>query len=298
MLWDIFKKKSKLNPSTNSSKENRDTNSNVEEKAIINNQLDISLSTNPGCIRTNNEDNFFVSAIGCKPDSCFTIDLTIDIDRFCIFSIFDGMGGESYGDEASRIAAETLKEYCSELNINKIKKESIKSIIEQYISVANKRILDMISKYKCNRSGCTMALIVLFDGMVYAFSIGDSRIYRKFEDSFVQISEDQTLAIKKLKANIYTEDEARNSPDAHKITSYIGLDDRGKGVPYLSYPPFSLSNSVILLCSDGLTDMCNDDEIHTIISKEKKSPANALLNLAMKNGGEDNITCLVIQKIQ
>jgi protein phosphatase len=142
-----------------------------------------------------------------------------------------------------------------------------------------------------------MALIVLWREMVYAFSIGDSRIYRCHNNGLEQVSEDQTLAIKKLKANIYTEEEARNSPDTHRITSYIGLDNRGVGVPHHAYEPFLFAESILLLCSDGLTDMCTDEEIQSILLSNDEAPAKSLVELAIKNGGEDNVTCVVIKSI-
>ena len=294
MFWSLFKKKKKSTSIPLKSAEMMiDKKTDVD---MIPLKIKVSISTNPGCIRQDNEDNYFATGIGCKTKTSFSNDYTIEIGQFGVFSIFDGMGGESYGEEASRIAAETLNDFSERLLSDNVDEKSIKSNVEQYIAIATNRISDMISKRKCNCSGCTMAMVVIYREMVYAFSIGDSRIYRICDDVFIQISEDQTLALKKLKANIYTKDEARNNPDSHKITSYIGLNNRGVGVPYLSYSPFPLSDSVVLLCSDGLTDMCNDDEILTVISTTSNEIADRLSKLAIKNGGEDNITCIVIQK--
>ena len=257
--------------------------------------VSVCVATDPGCIRAENEDDFYVTDIGCKPDASFSGRAAADGQDCCFFAVFDGMGGEAYGAEASRIAAETLREFSGQI----IRRNTVKAQIEQFLALANQRIREMIEKNKCSRSGCTMALTVLLDGTVYPFSVGDSRIYRISQSAIEQISEDQTLAVKKLKANIYTEEEARTSPDAHKITSYIGLDSRGAGVSFHAYTPFTLADDILLLCSDGLTDMCSDEEIQAVFAGGNSSAAaNALVELARQNGGEDNITCITVNAMK
>jgi len=293
MLFGLFKKKT---PSKESNS-NEPTNPDIQKKSSNNlaSPISVSISTNPGSIRDVNEDNFYVSSVGGKPCSTFSCDTVVDEDNLHFFAVFDGMGGEAFGEEASNIASTALAEFSANYGDRGSEELDIIEMIKQFISLANDQICEMIAQQKCNRSGCTMALIVIWNEMVYAFSIGDSRIYCCQNSCLKQISEDQTLAIKKLKANIYTEEEARNSPDAHKITSYIGLDNRGNGVPYHAYEPFPFSESIILLCSDGLTDMCTDEEIQSILSSDDETPAKSLVEMAINNGGEDNVTCVVIK---
>ena len=274
MLWSIFKNK----PNSKHS----------------HNNIAFSIATDPGCLREANEDNFYAVGIGCKPQGKYSFNGKFNCDKISFFAVFDGMGGESYGEDASRISAETLGEFYNAIVRRRVKETDIEAIIVRFIAAANGRICEMISQRRCKRSGCTMAMVVLYEDNVYAFSVGDSRIYCKTANALKQISEDQTLAVKKLKANIYTEDEARTSSDAHKLTSYIGVDDRGIGVSYRSYKPFRLSDSTLLLCSDGLTDMCSDEEILAVLSGKIGSPAEKLVRAAKENGGEDNITCIVI----
>lgn len=281
MIFDFFKKKL----------QNEEDNSQNDHRSVL-----VSVSTDSGGIREVNEDNFFVTGIGYKTSESASFNININADSISFYSVFDGMGGEAYGKEASKIAAETLKEFADKINFKKANTINLKGFIEQYISVANSRICGMIIRNRCKRSGCTMALAVINNGIVYPFSVGDSRIYRVSAGTIEQISEDQTLAVKKLKANIYNEEEARTSSDAHKLTSYIGSDDRGVGVSYHSYDPFPLSDSILLLCSDGLTDMCTDKEILDAIFTDSVSPSTSLVKEAIKNGGEDNITCIVISK--
>lgn len=279
MVFDFLKKRLQI----------EDDNSQINHRSVL-----VSVSTDSGIIREVNEDNFFVTGIGYKTSESASFNIKINADSISFFSVFDGMGGEAYGEEASKIAAETLKEFADKISTKKAKRINLKESIEQYIHVANSRICDMVIRNRCKRSGCTMALTVINNGIVYPFSVGDSRIYRVSAGTIEQISEDQTLAVKKLKANIYNEEEARTSSDAHKLTSYIGSDDRGVGVSYHSYDPFPLSDSILLLCSDGLTDMCTDKEILDTIYADSVSPSASLIKEAIKNGGEDNVTCVVI----
>lgn len=295
MLFGLFKKKLPSKDSNGSEPINPD----IQEKTSNNlsSPISVSISTNPGCIRDVNEDNFFVSNVGSKPCPAFSCNAVVNEKNIRFFAVFDGMGGEAFGEEASNIASGTLAEFSANYHERCNEELDIIEMIKQFVSLANNRICEMIAQKKCSRSGCTMALIVIWNEMVYAFSIGDSRIYRFQNDYLEQVSEDQTLAVKKFKANIYTEDEARNSPDAHKITSYIGLDYRGTGVPYHAYEPFLFSDSILLLCSDGLTDMCTDEEIQIVLSSDDETPAKSLVEMAMKNGGEDNVTCVIIKTI-
>ncbi len=252
-------------------------------------QLFVSYVTDPGKIRDNNEDNFCLDLSCIKTEDTTSGTITLSAENTRVFAVFDGMGGEAFGEEASHIAAKTLQKHIPRFN----ETNTIRTAVNEFVKQANLQICDMIRQKCCHRSGCTMALVCIRDNKVYAFTIGDSRIYY-YNGVLHQISEDQTLAVQKLQANIYTEEEARNSNDAHKITSYLGIDQRNTGVSMHSYKPFSLGKGTILLCSDGLTDMCRNAFIADILCNSKGDKAQNLLNAALANGGEDNITCVLI----
>jgi len=254
--------------------------------------LHVSFTTNAGNVRTENQDNFFVTGYGEKKTKACSDEIQISDAGLCIFAVFDGMGGEAYGEEASAIAAVTLKECYPEFTTSNENKIPLK--VQEFVKKANAKICRMIQEKHCGRSGCTMVLVCILRGMVYAFSVGDSRIYLH-NATFQQISEDQTLAMKKFKANIYTAEEARNSRDAHQLTAYIGMDNRNVGIPMLSYQPFPLMEGQLLLCSDGLTDMCSDTEIASLLQMQTEHSSSLLVERALQNGGQDNVTCIVIK---
>ena len=100
--------------------------------------------------------------------------------------------------------------------------------------------------------------------------------------------------MKKFKENIYTEEQAKNSPDAHRITNFLGIDECGLGPQAVHTGTFDSDSMIILICSDGLTDMCCDEEIADILSEKIENHADALVDRALENGGVDNVTCVVI----
>ncbi len=271
-MWNIFRRKRKT----------------PHERKIT-----IYVSSDVGKIRENNEDNFYCDYIGYRKEKNFTFMKSVN-SVSGIFAVCDGMGGEAYGEEASYIAVETLEQLSGE--INSVSPEKLHDAVNNYANVANRRICEMVEEKLCKRSGSTLAMVRIVGEYVYTFNIGDSRVYFFSDGKIQQITQDQTLAMQKLKANIYTEEEARNSPDSHKITSFLGVDDRRIGLNSLKYEPFEIGDRKILICSDGLTDMCNDDEIAEILSSYSENYAEQLVQKALENGGEDNVTCVVIQK--
>ena len=101
--------------------------------------------------------------------------------------------------------------------------------------------------------------------------------------------------MKKYEANIYTKEEAENSPDQHTLTLYLGMNEEPELTPE-TYFPFRLhEGDKLLLCSDGLYDMASAKEITQTLLSSPTDPANALVALALKNGGGDNVTCVVLQ---
>ena len=256
----------------------------------------ICVASNAGKIYSDNEDNFYVDEIGCRTEKNCSATTVLDSSKRHVFAVCDGMGGEAFGEEASHIAVTVLSDFKEQLHSSKI--SQLSGEVNRYSNEANRRICQMVKEKRCKRSGSTLAMVCIDHDRAYTYNIGDSRVYYWQNGTLKQITEDQTLAVKKLKANIYTEEEAKNSPDSHKITSFLGVDDRGIGLTALSYPPFKMGDGKILICSDGLTDMCSDKEIANILSMESPNIANLLVERAIMNGGIDNITCIVMQSLK
>lgn len=262
-----------------------------EKKAAIP-ELKVSVATDVGKERTQNEDNFYADGIGCRPDKDGVWTARIR-QTAAMFAVCDGMGGENCGKEASAIAAGQLSSAWKEFI--RSRGSNVDGFVREYVKRANREICEMSFRESCGTSGSTLALAYIEDGKVHAYHIGDSRIYFYNSGKLEQITEDHTLAVSKLKANVYTEEEARTSPDAHKLTIFLGSDKREASIKAAMHEEFDLSDGIILICSDGLTDMCSDEEIAQVLSLRADNPAEKLVAKALSNGGEDNVTCIVIE---
>lgn len=255
-------------------------------------KIKVSVSTTVGCVRERNEDNFFADEFGMRleEEESFTGELDFRCRR--VFAVCDGMGGEDFGDEASEISAGVIGFYKSQLR--EAEPEKLHDVVNSYAISANNEIWEMVRRQDGYQSGSTLAMVLLDIENINVFNIGDSRVYFFKDKKLKQITEDQTLAMKKFKENIYTAEQAKNSPDCHRITNFIGIDERGLGPQAVHTGTFPLDHMTILICSDGLTDMCCDEEIAEILSEKIDNHADSLVDKALENGGIDNVTCVVI----
>lgn len=255
----------------------------------------VSIASDKGRVRTINEDNFYADILGIREISDLCGHRVLNHSDRYIFGVCDGMGGEQFGDVASEIAACTMREFSDIIKISEL--NDLHNAVNEYAREANRRICCMARERSADMSGSTFVMLCVRGDTVYPFSMGDSRIYFLTGDRLRQISEDQTVAAKKRRDNIYSEDEARLSPDAHKITTFLGVDSENIGLKALACEPLDLSRGEVLLCSDGLTDMCTNEEIRRCLIKYgDEFAAQHLVELALKNGGADNVTCMVIRK--
>lgn len=269
-------------------------NSTIEKDKDL--YLKVSFATDVGKRRANNEDNFYID---CKyrhnygKNECDSyIELTTETH---LYSVFDGMGGEAFGETASALAAARMEGMTDIFRT--AASSDLPYYMNEYTRAANDAICDMCAE-RGSRGGSTFAAVCVKDGQAYPFYIGDSRIYLYDEGTLLQITEDQTLAVRKIKAGVYTADEAENSPDHHRLTSFLGADSGGMGLdPQPCMPVPAKAGVKLLICSDGLTDMCSREEIAQMLSQtaDCKNAARVLAEKALKNGGMDNVTCIVLE---
>ena len=256
----------------------------------------VSIVSDVGFVRQKNEDSFYADGIGIKPKENCSLKMLVSDDERRIFAVCDGMGGEAFGELASEISVSTLYKKADELRYVDICE--LRHEVNVYADDANRNICDMTRQKNCGRSGSTLAMVCIDNGIVHSFNIGDSRIYYFHDGTISHKSQDHTLAAQKLRAGVYSEDEARISTDSHRLITFLGVDDDGVGLIAYSYGPFELADGKILICSDGLTDMCLDYEIAKVLSEEHDSYAEALMLKALEKGGWDNITCMVIEAMK
>ncbi len=252
----------------------------------------ITVAEHIGKVRRNNEDNFYVDGLGISTGNNAVHKIWLS-QKNAVFAVCDGMGGENFGKEASWLAVSILAQFSPKLN--QADSDQLTNIVNQYVKETNYQICHMAEEHCCKCSGSTLALVCLHDGVCNIFNLGDSRVYYYQDAVLKQITEDQTVAIRKLKMGIYTEEQAQNSPEKNQLTYFLGADTREIGVKPLYYDSLLLDTGKIIICSDGITDMCTNQEIAEIISTATFNPAEGLMQRALKNGGKDNITCVVIE---
>ncbi len=239
-----------------------------------------SVRSHKGNVREKNEDNFLADGITLlteyenKPFS-------IDASAFSpiVLAVCDGMGGEESGEFASLTAVKKLSE--AKLQSQK----EINSAVRNCIEAANDEICS-----SGKRSGTTLALAVISEKSTHCFNVGDSRIYLLKNRSFRRITNDHTKGAEKVKNGVIPVEKERQSEDANKLTRCIGIGNYRSAENY----PVISGKYRLLICSDGLTDMVTDVEIHKVASENAKisDVADKLLQAALNNGGEDNITII------
>ena len=257
----------------------------------------VSFSTDRGLMREKNEDSYFIDGKYSSVSEQSSGDCFLELsDETHVYGLFDGMGGESFGDRASALAAAALGDISEKLRSSSA--SDLPFFMNGFARLANNEIIEMLAENGCERGGSTFTAICLKDGSAYPFYLGDSRIYLCDENGLLQITEDQTLAIRNIKSGVYTEEEARNSPDHHKLTCFLGADKAQLGLDAQPCLPVTMRPGVkLLMCSDGLSDMCSREEIAAILAADHENTAQALKDKAIENGGADNVTCIVIEAI-
>lgn len=251
--------------------------------------LSCSITTTGNC-RSSNEDNYYINGHIClKENSAYEI-YENECENIGIYAVCDGMGGYSNGDVASRICVEVLKEY---------QDKDMDAIIDEYVSAANKKVCDFIDLNKGAKCGSTLALLYINDLNASVYNVGDSRVYLFENDRLTQLSTDHTHAQRMINIGLLNEEQAKFDPGKHVLTQHIGItEDELVIVPEESDKILLSSGYRFLICSDGVTDMVDDNEIARIMS-EKDSDSSIicrqLVQTALDNGGKDNITAIVVE---
>ena len=208
-----------------------------------------------------------------------------------LFIVADGMGGHNAGDYASRYAVETMvDEVGASFEKNPIK------ILGGAIEKANTLIRQRAQEEKAySGMGTTVVAATCIGRYLEVANVGDSRLY-VINDTIMQITQDHSLVAEMVRMGGIDKESARNHPDKNIITRAIGARD------YIEPDFFNLelqAGDLVLLCSDGLTNMMEDEEIRRILLEggSLQDRAEKLVETANRNGGKDNISVIVIEPL-
>lgn len=257
-----------------------------------------AVSIDKGKVRTNNEDNFYFNTkylTAENRDEAISLSESIDTGDALVYGVFDGMGGEALGEEASLVAAQTVEKYHLKINVGEYRMSE--KIILKSINEANAKICNKIIESGEKRIGTTFSALYISDDRAKVVNVGDSRVYMLRDGKLIQISIDDTTVQRLVSMGILTKEKARNHEDRHKLSQHLGIfQDEMTIEPHISEEIVVKKGDKFLLCSDGLTDMVDDAVIEKTMRKNIDSVrlSEELVKLALENGGKDNVTAMVI----
>jgi protein phosphatase len=254
----------------------------------MNLSIEVAAGTDVGCVRANNEDNFGYDR------------------RHGIYVVCDGMGGQAAGEIASRIAVDTVLEYFDRPRTSGSYPASGKALegvseranaLACAIQIANRAIHDTAAADSSQAGmGCTIGA-VLVEGKYYSIAhVGDSRIYllRTGVSSIQQLTNDHSLVMEQVRHRLMTVEEAQQSEMQNIILRALGSEETVE--PDLNDLEAE-EGDVLLLATDGLTRHVSDNEILGIVkgAPTLQKACNELIRAAKDQGGQDNITSLLLR---
>ena len=215
-------------------------------------------------------------------------------DNLQLFILADGMGGYNGGEIASSLATTSAKSYI-ENNFDKIEhsKEAILELIKNAIEYANMVVFEK-SKQEPNLEGMgtTLDICFIYNNKVYVGHVGDSRIYRIRGEIIRKLTKDHSYVQQLVEDGKITREEAEHHPKKNMLLKALGCtamvepDLRARNIE---------TGDILLMCSDGLTNMVEEKEIYRVVRENPETAAQVLVELANAAGGYDNITVVIIK---
>lgn len=248
--------------------------------------------THSGHVRTDNQDNFVLNgrstATGeLKKGSVYVCNA---YEPFYL-AVCDGMGGEDCGELASDIASASLVEHARTVMEAG---DDFTVPLANCLRDANQKICDEITA-RGVRIGTTVAAVYVMKGKVVCANVGDSRVYRYAKGALEQLSVDHTHGQSVVDAGMAAKDEGRTVPNGNMLTRHLGIfPDEAPLSPSVCVLDDVEEGDIILICSDGLSDLVSDAVITSVLegSENSQDASTRLVKEALRNGGKDNVTVI------
>ncbi len=237
----------------------------------------VLVKTDVGKARELNEDSYYV------PQE----------DDLKLFIVADGMGGYNGGEIASSLAIKAAKNYIETNFISTPKdRESILELIKSSMQYANMVVYEKSKEDdELKGMGTTLEICFIYENKMYIGHIGDSRIYRIRKHIIRKLTNDHSYVETLVKDGKITREEAKTHPKKNMLMKALGCTE------YIEPDVFVrgfLKDDIVLMSSDGLTNMIDEQEIFNIITNNKENASEMLIQKANDNGGYDNITALIV----
>ncbi len=234
-----------------------------------------------GKAREMNQDSFYVSDVN---------------DGIKLFILADGMGGYAGGEIASHLAVECTRSYICNNFPNILKeKEEITDLIRSSIEYANLRVHEKAQEDpELKDMGTTLDVVIVHGSRVYVGHVGDSRVYRIRKNIIRKLTTDHSYVEKLIQEGSITKEEAYNHPKKNMLMKALGCSSLVE--PDVFCKGF-LKDDILLMCSDGLTNMLLEEEIYQTLLDSPDHPEEMLIKKANEKGGLDNITAIIVDNV-
>ena len=235
-----------------------------------------------GKARDMNQDCFYVS--------------DLNKDEIKLYIVADGMGGYKGGEIASSLAVKSVKNFVFN-NFKKSRKdrESILQLLKAAIEYANMIVYEKSKEDpELQDMGTTLDACLIYNNKVFIGHVGDSRVYRIRKNFMRKLTSDHSYVEKLVKEGTITKEQAEHHPQKNMLMKALGCNAFVE--PDVMCKGF-LKDDILLMCSDGLTNMLRDNEIYNILLKNPDKPVEALIRNANNLGGHDNITVVIVDNI-
>ncbi len=235
-----------------------------------------------GKAREINEDSFYITQ---DP-----------LDKIQLFILADGMGGCNAGEVASNKAVISAKNYIeNNFDDTPKDKDSLIQLVASSLEYANMVIYEDSKKDEnLEGMGTTLEVCLIYNNRAYIGHIGDSRIYRIRKDFIRKLTQDHSYVQKLVQDGTITKEEAEHHPKKNMLMKALGVNAFVE--PDVMVKGFQ-KGDIIIICSDGLTNMVDIQEIFKAVNDNFEIATKELVDLANKNGGIDNITIITIKNL-
>lgn len=237
--------------------------------------------TDKGQVREMNQDYYYIST---------------SLDEVQLYILADGMGGYNGGEIASSLAVQTAKNYI-ENNFKEIEKDkdSIIQLLGSSMEYANMVVYEKAKENpELQGMGTTLEICLIYNNKVYIGHVGDSRIYRIRKQFIRKLTQDHSYVQKLVKEGTITKEQAQHHPQKNMLMKALGCNAFVE--PDVMVKGF-LKDDILIMCSDGLTNLVDQTTIYEMASKNIEQATKDLVQLANERGGYDNITVVIIKNI-
>ena len=224
-------------------------------------------------------------------------------DQSCLYVVADGMGGHLGGEIASQLAVKTIEEIVQSVEHDpeatlpenaELRADDFPGILRYAITVASRRIFEKATKEPSLHGMGTTAVVILFrNNKAYVANVGDSRAYQFRKKKINQVTKDHSLVGEQVRAGILSIEDSR----AHRFKNIIT-----RSVGYQQEVDSDVDIRIVhagdryLLCSDGLSNLIDDQDIRDIVANNGlKEATERLIDIANERGGDDNITAVIVE---